>query len=390
MRIHKHILFAFLSLAFATACFGQKWSVRMTDSEMKRMPESWMIDFVKAPRWNYCQGLETFAIFQVYKSTGDKKYFDYVKSFADTMLMDNGNSIRTYSARNFNIDNVAGGKMLLVLYNQTDDVKYKNAADLLRDQMRHHPRTSDSGFWHKKVYPHQMWLDGLFMGSPFLAMYGAEFNEPALFDEVARQLTLAAKHTYDPATGLYYHGWDESRQQRWSSPETGTSPNFWSRSIGWYMMALVDVLEYLPKDHAKRDEIISILQNLSVALEKQQDVKTKAWYQVTNMGGREGNYLETTGTSMFAYAWAKGALNGWLDKSYLEKANEVFDGLVKNFIRVEKDGTVNITQCCAVAGLGGDKNYRDGSYEYYISEPVRENDPKAVAPFIMAALMLDK
>jgi len=235
-----------------------------------------------------------------------------------------------------------------------------------------------------------MWLDGLYMAAPFLALYGKEFNEPELFDEVTHQLTLVAKHTHDTITGLYYHGWDESRQQRWADKETGKSPNFWSRSIGWYMMALVDVLEYLPVDHPRRGEVIEILQNLSAALEKYQDTTTKAWYQVTIYGGREGNYLETSGTAMFAYAWAKGAINGWLDKRYLEKAKETFDGLTKNFITVNADKTINITKCCVVSGLGGEKNYRDGSFEYYISEPIRDNDAKTVGPFITAALLLNK
>jgi unsaturated rhamnogalacturonyl hydrolase len=299
-------------------------------------------------------------------------------------------AIRTYEFDKFNIDNIAGGKTLIALYRETGDEKYKKAADLLREQMRQHPRTSEGGFWHKQIYPHQMWLDGLFMASPFLTLYGKEFNEPELFDEVTHQLVLVAKHTYDSITGLYYHGWDESRQQRWADKETGKSPNFWSRSIGWYMMALVDVLEYLPTDHPRRGEVIEILQNLSAAIEKYQDQKTKAWYQVTVMGDREGNYLETSGTAMFMYAWAKGAKNGWLDKSYLKKAKDTFDGLVKNFVITNEDGTISITNCCVVSGLGGEKNYRDGSFEYYISEPVRHNDAKTVGPFIYGALTLNK
>jgi unsaturated rhamnogalacturonyl hydrolase len=378
------------AMAASTGCSNEKWSVRMTDSEMARYPESWMLDFSKKPKWSYCQGLETYAIYQVYKATGAKKYLDYVRSFGDTMLLDNGNAIRTYELEKFNIDNIAGGKTLIALYGETGEEKYKNAADLLREQMRQHPRTSEGGFWHKQIYPHQMWLDGLFMASPFLALYGKTFGEPALYDEVAHQLLLVARHTRDSATGLFYHGWDESREQRWANKETGTSPNFWSRSMGWYMMALVDVLEYLPVDHPKRGEIINTLQEISVALEKQQDPQSKAWYQVTNMGTREGNYLESSGTAMFGYAWAKAANNGWLDGSYLQKAQEVFDGMVQTFITVNDDNTINLTKGCVVSGLGGSGRYRDGSFEYYISEPVRDNDPKAVAPFILLALQLEK
>ncbi|MDR2938065.1 MAG: glycoside hydrolase family 88 protein [Prevotellaceae bacterium] len=376
-------------LLFGTSCTqGQKWSVRMANSELARHPHSWMLDFATKPKWGYCQGLETHAIFEVYKVTGNKKYLDFVKSFGDTMVYADG-SIRTYELSKFNIDNIAGGKMLIALYKETGEEKYKKAADLLREQMRRHPRTADGGFWHKQVYPHQMWLDGLFMGSPFLAQYGKEFNEPALFDEVTHQLTTVAKHTYDSITGLYFHGWDESREQKWADKATGKSPNFWSRSIGWYMMALVDVLEFLPENHPRRSEVIAILQNLSKSLEKYQDTKTKAWYQVTIYGGREGNYLETSGTAMFAYAWAKGAINGWLHPSYLQKARETFDGLTKNFIEVNADKTISITNCCAVSGLGG-SDRRDGSFEYYISEPVRHNDPKTIGPFLYAALLLNK
>lgn len=388
MKLRNIAFVAAAALLMGASCTQEKWSVKMTESEMVRHPESWMLDFSKKPKWGYCQGLETYAIYQMYKATGDTKYLDFVKSFGDTMVYADG-SIRTYEFNKFNIDNIAGGKTLITLYKETGDEKYKKAADLLREQMRKQPRTSDGGFWHKQVYPHQMWLDGLFMASPFLTLYGKEFNEPALFDEVTHQLTLVAKHTYDSTTGLYYHGWDESRQQHWADKVTGKSPNFWSRSIGWYMMALVDVLEYLPEDHARRGEVIEILKNLSAAVAKYQDPKTKAWYQVTVYGGREGNYLETSGTAMFAYAWAKGAINGWLDKSYLQKANETFDGLTKNFITVNKDNTINLTQGCIVSGLGG-SDRRDGSYEYYISERVRDNDPKAVGPFIMGALLLNK
>ncbi|MDR0712062.1 MAG: glycoside hydrolase family 88 protein [Prevotellaceae bacterium] len=390
MNLRILAMTAATALVTSTGYSNDKWSVRMTDSEMARYPESWMLDFSKKPKWGYCQGLETYAIYQVYKATGDKKYLDYVRSFGDTMLLDNGKAIRTYDLEKFNIDNIAGGKTLITLYRETGEEKYKNAADLLREQMRRQPRTSEGGFWHKQIYPHQMWLDGLFMASPFLMLYGKTFDEPALYDEVTHQLLLVAQHTRDSATGLFYHGWDESREQRWANKETGTSPNFWSRSMGWYMMALVDVLEYLPAEHPKRGDIINILKELSVALEKQQDPESKAWYQVTNMGTREGNYLESSGTAMFGYAWAKAATNGWLDRSYLQKAQDVFDGMVRTFITVNDDKTINLTKGCVVSGLGGSGRYRDGSFEYYISEPVRDNDPKAVAPFILLALLLEK
>jgi unsaturated rhamnogalacturonyl hydrolase len=362
----------------------------MANSEMVRNPESWMLDFSKQPKWNYCPGMETQMFLRLYEATGNQQYFDYVKGYCDSMVLNNGDSIRTYRMAKYNIDLVAGGRMLIAMHRLTGEAKYKAAADLLRQQMRTHPRTSEGGFWHKNIYPHQMWLDGIFMGSPFLAEYGKVYGDTTLYDEVAHQITLIAQHTRDSATGLLYHGWDESREQRWSDPQTGCSPNFWSRSMGWYMMALVDVLELLPEQHPRRAEIVGILQNLSEALAKQQDPATKMWYQVTNMGGREGNYLESSGTTMFGYAWAKAVKHGWLDKSWQAKAQEVFDGVLKTFITVNPDSTISITQGCIVSGLGGEGHYRDGSYEYYVGEKVRDNDPKAVVPFTLMAMELGK
>jgi len=276
------------------------------------------------------------------------------------------------------------------LYKKTGNQKYLTAIQTLRNQMKSHPRTSEGGFWHKKVYPHQMWLDGLYMASPFLTQYAVEFKEPELFEEVTKQLILMAKYSYDSTTGLYYHGWDESREQRWSNPKTGTSPNFWSRSMGWYMMALVDVLEFLPHEHPKRSELISILQGLTDTLLKYRDSKTGMWYQVTNLPERKGNYLESSGSAMYIYSIVKGAKAGYLKKEYLKIGKKLYQQFVKTFVQENEDGTMSVTNCCAVAGLGGDNRYRDGSFEYYISEPVRNNDAKTVGPFMMVSILLNK
>jgi rhamnogalacturonyl hydrolase YesR len=364
------------------------YSVKTADSEISRNPESWMLDSSKEPKWNYTQGLVLQSIYQVWETTNDRKYFDYVKSYVDTMIYPDGR-IRSYKQSEYNIDRINSGKILFPLYALTKNSAYKAAIDSLRSQMLTHPRTLEGGFWHKKIYEHQMWLDGIYMASPFLAQYAAVFDEPALFDDVARQILLIAKHTYSPATGLYYHGWDESKTQRWANPETGQSPEFWSRSIGWYMMALVDVLDFLPENHPQRGAIIDILKGLSASLVKYQDKKTGLWYQVTDKGGAPGNYLESSASAMFIYTWAKGARKGYLDQSYLDKANAAYDSYIKQFIKTNGDGTISVTSGCAVAGLGGNP-YRDGSYKYYVSEPVRDNDPKATGPFIMASLLLDK
>ncbi len=384
-------ILAAVFLLCLVGCSAQKkepYYVRMVDSEMRRNPESWMLDFSEKPKWNYCHGLVLQSILMVGEKTGKPVYFDYAKSYADTMIAENG-KILGYKLTDYNIDRVNSGKILFPLYARTKADKYKAAMDTLRRQMALQPRTADGGFWHKKIYPHQMWLDGLYMASPFLAQYAAVFDEPALFDDVTNQILTVARHTYDPETGLYYHGWDESKTQPWANPETGQSPNFWSRSIGWYAMAIVDVLDFLPETHPQRAEIIRILQNLSLSLERFQDPKTQAWYQVTDKANAPGNYPESSATAMFIYVWAKGAQKGYLDKRYLQKAQTTYRHFVQNFVKENPDGTVTVTEACAVAGLGGNP-YRSGSYEYYVSEPVRDNDPKVTGPFIMASILLDE
>ncbi len=235
-----------------------------------------------------------------------------------------------------------------------------------------------------------MWLDGLYMASPFLAEYAKEFNHPEIYDDVLNQVILMDKNSYDPETGLFYHGWDESKEQKWSDKTTGRSPNFWSRSIGWYGMALVDILDYYPENHEGRAKIIAIIDKMAKGISKWQDEKSGVWYQVTNIGNKEGNYLESSGSAMFVYFLYKAMDKGYISNDYKAIADKGFDGLIKEFIQKEEDGTYSITKCCAVASLGGEKKYRDGSFEYYISEPVILNDPKSVAPFIWAAMEHEK
>lgn len=362
---------------------------RMADSEMKRYPESWMVDFSDKIKWNYTHGLELQAIIQVTEKTGDEKYFNYAENYADTMVNEDG-TIKTYSLERYNIDHINPGKMLFPVYKKTGNPKYLKALQLLRSQMETHPRISNGGYWHKQVYPYQVWLDGLYMACPFLAEYGKTFDEPPLFDEVALQLTTAWSDLIDAQTGLLYHGWDESRQQHWADPVTGKSPNFWSRSIGWYMMALVDVLDFMPEDHPKRGDIIDLLNRISASIEKYRDPETGMWYQVTNLPDRKGNYLESSGSIMFIYTWIKGAQKGYLPEEFAEKGATAYNQFVEQFIRENGDGTISVTSVCSVAGLGGDKIYRDGSFEYYISEPVRDDDPKAVGPFIMTSILLER
>ncbi|MBN2165146.1 MAG: glycoside hydrolase family 88 protein [Marinilabiliaceae bacterium] len=362
----------------------EKYSVWMAKSEMKRFPEGWMMDFAKKLKWGYCQGIGAKMMLDVYDTYGDSVFLNYAVEFGDTIITPEG-VIRTYNMSKYNIDNVNGGKALFRLYKYTGDEKYKIAMDTLRKQMLTHPRTSEGGFWHKKIYPHQMWLDGLYMGSPFLAEYAATFNEPELFNEVSHQLLLMAKVSYDKETGLFYHAWDESREQQWADKETGLSPNFWGRSIGWYAMSLVDAMDFMPDTISTRDSIIRVIGKVAAGIKKYQDEKTGLWYQVVDQGGREGNYLEATCSSMYTYFLYKAVRKGYLSAEYLQVANKAYDGIINNLIKENEDGTISLTQCCSVAGLGGNP-YRDGSYEYYVGEPIRDNDPKGTGPFIWASL----
>lgn len=391
----KNAIYFFLFLLLTVTVSGcvekkadERWSERMARSEMKRFPEPWMIEKATKPRWGYTHGLVVKSMLEEWKHTGDVAYYDYAKIYADSLIDANGKIRMNYLS--FNIDNVNGGKILFDLYEQTNDNRYKIAMDTLRKQMTEQPRTKEGGYWHKLIYPHQMWLDGIFMASPFLAQYGTVFGDTTVYADVINQITLIARHTYDPKTGLYYHGWDESKEQKWADPVTGCSPNFWSRSLGWYAAALVDVLDYLPKETEGRETVVSIIENLATSLTKYQDEKSGTWYQVTTEGHREGNYLESSATALFVYFYAKAINEGYISKDYELLLNKAFDGMIKEFIRLEPDGTYTITNCCAVAGLGGKPRYRDGSFEYYISEPVIENDPKSVGSFILAAIEYEK
>jgi unsaturated rhamnogalacturonyl hydrolase len=322
----------------------------------------------------------------VWKQKGEQRFYDYTKKFADFMV-DSAGNILTYKKSDFNIDRVNGGKFLINLYEESGEQKYKLAVDELRDQMRTHPRNKENGFWHKKIYPHQMWLDGIYMGSPFLAQYATAFDEPALFDDVANQILLMDKYGYSEETGLYHHAWDESKEQKWADPETGLSTNYWGRSIGWFAMALVDVLDFLPEDHPKRNDIIAIAQKLAKGIQRYQTPEG-VWYQVVDQGTREGNYLESSASGMFTYFLLKGAEKGYLDQDDFTAGKKAYEGMLAEFIREDADGGISLTNVCGVAGLGGNP-YRDGSYEYYVGEEIRVNDPKGVGPFILASLQYE-
>lgn len=396
--INKQLFSAFLLVCFLSL-FAQnqhdnaiipsdiKWSERMALSIMKRHPEAYQIDEKTEPKWDYVHGLVLTSFEKLYKSTNNTKYYNYIKGYADATIDANG-GVSSYKPESYNIDMLAAGRILFNLYNTTHDPRYLTVLKSLRGQINGQPRTTEGGFWHKKVYPYQMWLDGLYMGEPFYAQYTSEFEGGKNLDDVAKQFELITLHATDKKTGLLYHGWDESREMGWANKVTGCSPNFWSRSIGWYMVGLVDALDYFPENHPKKKELIKYLNNVAKAVTKFQDT-SGLWYQVTDKGSSPGNYLESSGSAMFAYALAKGVNKGYLPKKYKKVAIKAFNGLTSKLIKVDADGEVTITEACAVAGLGG-KPYRDGSYEYYVNERKKDNDPKASGPFILAALELNK
>ena len=388
--MQKIILFLSVLLA-ATQTLAQDipLSRQMTDSFMARHKDSILVGKNTITRWDYEQGLMLKAIEKVWLRTGKGKYFDYVRKDIDQYVDKDGN-IRTYKFNDFNIDNIPPGRALLTLYQQTlpDKEKYKKAADLLWKQLEEQPRTKEGGYWHKKRYPYQMWLDGLFMGEPFAAEYSQLFNHPDHFEDIANQFVLIEKYAVDEKTGLIYHAYDESREQKWADKTTGRSPNFWSRAIGWYAIALVDVLDYFPKDHPKRGDLIQYLQRLAPVLAKYQDAKTGLWYQVIDQGKRKGNYFEASASCMFIYALAKGSRMGYINASFAANAKRGYAGAVKEFVEKEADGLLSLNKTVSVGGLGGTP-YRDGTYEYYLSEPIRKNDLKGIGPFIFASIEME-
>ena len=382
------LIFTAAVLLIGNAGAQGKYYRAFADSEMSRFPQAWQLDHGSRPFFGYTTGLGCLAMLKVWQKTGDRKYFDYVHQWADFMINAKGEiHAYNYEIDPYNIDMINAGKILFIMHKETGEEKYKLAADRLYNTMLTHPRNSQGGFWHKQIYPWQMWLDGLYMGSPFLAEYAVTFDKPELMEDVILQFLLVRRHMYDETTGLYYHAWDEAKRQSWADPETGLSHEFWGRSIGWWFMALVDVLDFVPENHMHRPTLIAMVQGLADHLPNYQ--KDGLWYQVVDKGDWEGNYLEASVSSMFMYCYAKSINKGYIDASYRKYAEAAFNGLTTTLMRKDLDGTLNLLQCCAVAGLGGTP-YRSGTYEYYINERIRENDAKGTGPFIMGCMELDK
>lgn len=373
-----------------TACTQNTYlqlAEEVAKSEMAHNPELWTCDGAQKPKWEYTPTLMARAFVELYAATKDTVYLNHAQRFADQFIGEDG-TILTYKQSLYNMDRIQGGNFLILLNTINPQPQYLTAIETLRDQLREQPRTEEGGFWHKQVYEHQMWLDGLFTGTTFYARYAAWKPEPEAWSDVARQFLVVDQHTRK-ANGLNHHGWDESRQMGWADSITGCSPETWGRAEGWYVMALADVLEMMPKEQPERPALEVILQRVLDALLTVQDKDTHLWYQVPDKGDQEGNYLESTCCAMYAYAMAKGVRIGVLDQPYKAEAQQVIEGLKKHKLVRNEDGTLSLTDCCAVAGLGGNP-YRDGTYAYYIHERIREDDPKGVAPLIIACIELSK
>lgn len=342
---------------------------------------------VGIPRsWTYEQGVQMKAVEQVWYATGNPRYFDFIRRGMD-FWFDGEGKLSRYNLEEYNIDHITPGRGLLTLYRVTNDKKYKDAVDLIRSQLKTHPRTKEGGFWHKKIYPWQMWLDGLYMGQPFYAEYSLVNNEDK-WNDIANQFVWMESRARDAKTGLLYHGWDESKEQKWANKETGLSPHVWGRAMGWYAIALADTLDYFPKNHPRRAELVAIFNREAEAITKYQDKKTGVWYDIIDLPAREKNYLESSASAMFVYSLAKGVRQGNLPEKYLETVRKGWTGIKKEFIKELPDGSLDWEGTVSVSGLGGNP-YRDGSFDYYMSEKLRTNDVKGLGPAVMAAVEIE-
>ena len=395
------------------------YSEWMTYSEMKRVPRSYLLDFASKPRWSYVMGIELESMLDTYLAYGGEKIRNYCQEYTDTMINAKGD-IRGYNILEYNLDNIRTGHFVTRMYQQWPEAKNLLAMKTMMKQLQNQPRTiADKVYWHKAIYAYQVWLDGIFMGLPFrcltapITTTAKEAKKGAvnkIYDDAVNQLKITYERTLDKKTGLNRHAYDETRKTFWADKESGLSQHCWGRAQGWYSMALIEVLDVLPENYARRQEVIDLLQKDLDAVLKWQDKKTGLWYQVMDSPKRQGNYLESTCSSMFAYVLLKAWNKGYLGTKYRDAGVKAYQGIIDNFIRVNADKTISLTQCCSVAGLGPaatpevekalkkinpkgsvkENSKRDGSFDYYLSEPIRDNDAKGVGPFIWASLEMEK
>lgn len=339
----------------------------------------------KAAGWNYIDGCMILALLETYRATGEKKYYDFADAFIDHRVKEDG-TITGYSVEEYNIDSVNAGKTLFALYEMNNKEKYRKAIDLIYSQVTNQPRTAEGNFWHKKIYPNQVWLDGLYMGQPFYMEYETKFNNKRNYSDIFAQFKNVVKYMRDGKTGLYYHGYDASKKMFWCDKETGLSQNFWLRALGWYSMALLDTLDKCDPGEeyaAEYEDLKKTFVQLMDDMLKYQD-ESGMWYQLPALGGKEPNYLETSGSAIMAYSLLKGVRLGFLPESYRKYGIKAFQGICDKYLKETADG-LNLGGICLVAGLGPeDDPERDGTFEYYMSEPIVENDAKGVGPLLLA------
>ena len=341
-----------------------------------------LVRWGKQNKWNYIDGCMITALLSLYEITGEERYYTFAKDFVDYFVQPDG-TIRTYDMEEYNLDNINTASNLFFLYDKSGEEKYRLALDNVRKQLDGMPRTKEGSFWHKAIYPNQVWLDGLYMAEPFYMKYETRFRKMEKCQDVIHQFKNVEKYMKDPKTGLYYHGYDESREMYWADPVTGCSPNFWLRALGWFSLALVETSQATDETlYYEKRYLQKLFEDLVDALKPFQD-ESGMFYQVVNRSDAKGNYLETSGTALIAYAILKAVRLGYLAPRYREMGEKAFNGIVEKYLSKNEDGTLKLSGICLVAGLGG-KAHRDGSLEYYFSEPVVENEAKGVAPFLLA------
>ena len=385
-------LYIILALLVTVSAFAQEpYSVRMIRSEMQRNPDATYLDGRNGVRkWNYTTGLELKSFMDAVDRYDLPEVVAYVKEWADTMATEKG-EVFGYKKSNYNVDHICPARIYFDLHDMygDQDKRYRRVTRMIREQIDSQPRTQSGEFWHKQIYPNQVWLDGFYMALPFYAEYTKRYapkeQKDSLFADIVHQFVAGAENTYDPATGLFRHAWDESKSMFWCDPQTGLSAHAWGRATGWYAIALVEVLDYLPEDHPGYKTLIGQLNYFLEVLPKWADPKTGMWYQVLDCPDRKGNYQEATCSIMFTYAFLKGLRKGYIDDSHADYIKGLYQKFIDRFIKENPDGTISMTDCCAVGGLGG-KQMRKGDFDYYLSEPIIDNDCKGVGPFIWASL----
>jgi unsaturated rhamnogalacturonyl hydrolase len=361
---------------------------QMAATVIRQWPAGVVSTIAGKGQWGYEEGVLLDGMAAEWHSTGNGADFAYIKAAVDKYVTDDG-TILGYKAAGHTLDDIEMGRAVLLVYRVTQEAKYAKAAKFLHDQLAVQPHTASGGYWHKQTYPNQMWLDGAYMAEPFRAEYAVTFQTPEDFDDIAKQLLLMDQHMRDPATGLLKHGWDESKQMPWAEKQTGLSPEVWARAMGWYCMALVDVLDWFPENHPQRKALVDALNRTMAAVAKQQDAKTGLWWQVMSHPGEKGNYFETSASCMFTYALAKGARMGLLPQIDGASAKRAWDGIQKQFVTVGEDGNLTLHGTVKVGGLGGTP-YRSGTFEYYIHEPVVDQDAKGVGAFLLAGSEIEQ